>query len=490
MVFAVWTLAVSIIPAPRSLTPGNGWLAAPSAAEVRIGESRDAAIPAEGYRMKVDATAVTIAAADDAGAFYARETLKQMTETDKDGAVRIPCAVVDDAPAYRWRGLMLDEGRHFFGKENVKGLLDLMAMHKLNVFHWHLTEDQGWRFAVAKYPKLVEYGAVRPGSVSHKWTRQNREIVQETYGPHFYTRADLEEVVAYAKARHIEIVPEIDLPGHQRAALAAYPEFSCVGKGLSPRHPWTDIGVNKEVLCAGNEAAMRFLEDVLDEVCEIFPFGYVHIGGDECPKERWNACPKCQARIRAEGLADAKALQGWVTRRFTAYLAKKGRTAIGWHEVLEGGAEPGRIVVQNWRQPEIGAKAAADGFTVLQSPYLETYFSFPQGLADDPFPYRSTGHQLTLEKAYRFDPAKGMSAAARKNVLGSECCLWTEMIWNEFDLAWKTWPRACAFAEALWSAPGARDFDGFRRRMAVHRVRLLRRHVNCAPFDEGCQHKL
>ncbi len=468
----LWSAALPRVPYPREVTELGG-----SVRDPEVVCHTDAALSAEGYRLRVAYGKAEVFSATEAGAFYARQTLAQLK--DADGS--FPCVEIADAPAYRWRGLMLDEGRHFFGKETVKELLDLMAMHKLNVFHWHLTEDQGWRMAVTKYPELLKYATVRPGSVSHKRTRENKEIVWQTYGPYFYTRADMEEIVAYAKARHIEVVPEIEIPGHARAALAAYPEFSCVGKDLKPRHPWVDIGVNKEVFCAGNDAAMKFFEDVLDEVCEIFPSKTIHIGGDECPKDRWNACPKCQARIKAEGLADAKALQGWVTRRFTDYLAKKGRKAIGWHEVLDGGAEPGRIVIQNWIQPETGVKAAADGFEVLQTPFRETYYSCPQGLEDDPFPYRSR-HRLPLEKAYRFDPGRDVPEIARKNVLGSECCLWTEMIWNEFDLAWKAWPRACAFAEALWTDPQPRDYEGFARRMAVHRIRLLKRHVNCAPF--------
>lgn len=454
----------SLVPLPRELKVNEGELELEAASidKLPITEHKAKDLPKEGYRLVVDACGIRVDASTPAGFFYARQTLRQLAVRSGQ-TLRVPFVEIKDEPAYAWRGLMLDEGRHFFGKETVKRILDRMASEKLNVFHWHLTEDQGWRIALDKFPELEKYATVRAESVARTWTHANKVKDGKRYGPYFYTRAELEEVVAYARERFIEVVPEVELPGHARAALAAYPQYSCLGERLKPREAWSDIGVCPEVFCAGNDEALKFLEGVLDEVCDIFPSKAIHFGGDECPKTRWRACAKCQRRVREEGLKDVEALQGWMTRRFAAYLAKKGRTAIGWHEILAGGADPRTTVVQNWRQPSIGVAAATNGFRVIQSPYLETYFSFPQGLgAKDPYTYRSPGHQLTLEKAYQFDPAAGLTD--RTNLLGSECCLWTEMVFDEKEVFWKLWPRASAFAEAVWTAPKPRDFKGFLRR--------------------------
>ena len=474
--------AQALVPAPRSfvLTGGVCRLKDP-AADVRF--TKDASLPAEGYRLEVREDEVAVASSDDAGAFYALQTLRQL------GRSKVPCLKIEDAPAFGWRGFMLDEGRHFFGKETVKRCLDQMAAHKLNVFHWHLTEDQGWRLAIDRFPELVKYGAVRPESVAHGCTgvpsrdKANLRTNGEQYGPYFYTAADVKEILAYAAARHIRVVPEIELPGHAKALLAAHPEFSCTGR--HPRHPAVLHGVQDEVLCAGNDAAIAYLERVLDYVCELFPSAYVHIGGDECPKGAWKKCPKCQARIKANGLKNEDALQAWVTRHFTDYLAKKGRRAVGWDEVFAG--NPGKeTVIHAWHiehEGKFGLLAAEAGYPTIVSDLLRTYFSVPQGVEDDPFTYLSPGMKVSLAQSYDFDPYRGMTPAARKNVIGAECCMWSECTWNLYDLEWKLYPRLCAFAEAVWTAPAApRDFADFERRMAVHRKRLIKAGVNCAPL--------
>ena len=469
-------VAVALMPMPRSVEMRGGTVAATG--EVRIVESRDAAIAAEGYRIEIDGSGVKVFASDAAGFFRARTTLGQLAE---DG--RWPCCRIEDAPAFPWRGLMLDEGRHFFGKETVKALLDRMAEYKLNVFHWHLTEDQGWRLAVDRFPELVEYGAVRPESPAHgctgaPWDYRGNGV---RYGPYFYTAADVREILAYAKERFISVVPEVEMPGHIRALLAAHPEFAC-REGL-PRTPRTMNDIEEDVLCAGNDDAIRFLEQVYDEVCALFPGAYIHIGGDECPKKRWKECPKCHARIKALGLKDEDALQAWLTRHFTDYLAKRGRRAIGWDEVLAG--DPGvETVVHCWREAKYGIAAAEKGHGVVVSSLASTYFSVPQGVKDDPFDYLGPKRRCSLATAYSFNPLDGMTDAAKARVLGAECCMWSECVWNEYDLAWKLWPRACAFAEAVWTAPAApRDFEGFKRRIAVQRRRLIAAGVNCAPVE-------
>ena len=484
-----------IVPAPQRAEWRDG-VCQFVESEVRL--VRDASLPPEGYRIDIAPDGVTVASADDAGAFYAMRTLRQIGRDAPtarpqtcgrfvgtsllDEPCPLPCGTIEDAPAFRWRGLMLDEARHFFGKETVKSLLDLMADHKLNVFHWHLSDDQGWRLDVPGFPELVEFGAVRPETPAHGCTGAPNDYRGngQPYGPFFYTSADIRDILAYARERFIEVVPEIEIPGHIRALLAAHPEFSCGGN--APRVPRTHNSIEFDhILCAGNDEAVRFLERLYDAVCDLFPGTFLHIGGDECFKESWKKCPKCQERIRAHGLKDEEALQGWITRHFTDYLSTKGRRAVGWDEILAG--NPGKeTLVESWRGSQYATEAASRGHDVVVADVNSTYFSIPQGIADDPFDYYSPTRCITLAQAYAFDPLQGVPKNAAPRILGGECCLWSECTWNEYDLAWKTWPRACAFAEAVWTAPAPRDFADFRRRMAIHRQRLLARHILCAPL--------
>ena len=462
-----------LVPMPRRCVRTDGFS---SVSNVRC--VVDADLPAEGYRLVISPSEVTISSHDAAGAFYARQTIRRLGNP-------LPCGTIEDWPSFRWRGLMLDEGRHFFGKEVVKRCLDRMAEYKLNVFHWHLTEDQGWRIALDRFPELARYGAVRPDVVAHGSrglpSRGDCVLTGMRYGPYFYTASDISEILAYAKERHIVVVPEVELPGHLQALLAAHPEFSC--RGDVPRTPRVNYDISDEVLCVGNDQAVAFMEQLYDEIVKMFPGTYVHIGGDECPRVRWKDCAKCQKRMRDLGLKDEEALQGWVTRHFTDYLAKKGRRAIGWDEVLAG--EPSaETVIQCWRDAKFASAAAMKGHNVIVSPVLETYFSVSQGVSDgDPYTYLSPELTLPLEKVYRFDPLRGIDDSVKAHVLGAECCLWSECIWNLYDLEWKLLPRLCAFAEALWSAPLApRDTDDFLRRMNIHRRRLIDRGINCAPL--------
>ena len=477
----VLLLAVlSLIPQPREATEFAGVCPAAIQPVCRT----DAAIPAEGYRLAVEPGSISISSSDAAGEFYARQTLAQLKSTNG-----YPCVRIVDAPRFRWRGFMLDEGRHFFGKEVVKSVLDRMAEVKLNVFHWHLTEDQGWRVDIPKFPELVKWGAVRKQSVQFgysgvpgKGAYGKDQVVfnGEKYGPFFYTPEDIAEILAYAQARHIAVVPEFEVPGHVRALLAAHPEFSC--KGDLPREPRCMNAVEDDVLCVGNDAAVAYIEAVLDEFCKLFPSSYIHIGGDECPKKRWKECPKCQAKIKALGLKDEDALQAWLTTRLTKRLAAKGRRAVGWDEVMYG--NPGtETIVQAWRKAEYATEAAVKGHDVIVSDWSTLYFSVPQGVADDPYWYLTTFRHVALDQVYAYDPLKGIPAEHHAKIIGSECCMWSECCWNRFDLEFKMWPRALAFAEITWTAPAApRDFEDFSRRAANCRRTLISKHVNCAPL--------
>ena len=359
----------------------------------------------------------------------------------------------DVAPAaplrYGWRGFMLDECRHFFGKDVVKKYLDRMAALNLNVFHWHLTEDQAWRLDIPGMPELVKYGAARSSTPT---PGKNEDSDGKPYGPFFYTADDVREIVDYAAARGIRVVPEIELPGHARALLAAHPEFACEGVGEKlVREPWTHFGICTDVLCAGNDEALKFYERVFDEVMKMFPGEFIHIGGDECPKDNWKKCPKCQARIKALGLKDERALQGWVTTRMANYIAAKGRRAVGWDEVLEGGDLPKSTVIQSWRGAKGGIAAAKLGHDVVMSPCEWTYFTFAEGLEGDPYKYRPwvRGKFLPAAKMRSFDPEAGVPEKLRPHILGAECCAWSEVLCDEKELEYKTLHRLPAFAEAL-----------------------------------------
>ena len=330
--------ALQIVPAPRKAVEGEGSFVCNGDVAMQVKFESDAAMPKEGYRLSVAKDGIKVAASDDAGRFYALETLKQLSSKEGKDGTKVPCVEIEDSPRYSWRGFHLDECRHFFGKETVKSVLDLMARYKLNRFHWHLTEDQGWRLDVPGYPELVKYGAVRPTSPRHgeKAYTGSKEDADKMngvkYGPYYYTEADLREIVAYAAERHIQVVPEVELPGHVYAALAAYPQYACFPENLSGRTPRLAWGIEKDVLCIGNDEAIKFMENVVDWVCKVFPGDVIHIGGDECPQVRWQSCPKCQARIKAEGLGDHHGLQPWITRHFVKFLADRGKRTLGWDE--------------------------------------------------------------------------------------------------------------------------------------------------------------
>jgi len=488
------TAAVDLIPRPRKVVEGEGTFECRGDVCLQAKCETDASIPKEGYRLSVSRDGVKVVSSDAAGRFYALETLKQLAAKDDKDGVKVPCVEIEDSPRYSWRGFHLDDCRHFFGKETVKRTLDLMAKYKLNRFHWHLTEDQGWRVDVPGYPELVKYGATRSASVRHgvkAYTGTKEDAAKLNgvkYGPYFYTEADLREIVAYAAERHIQVVPEIELPGHVYAALAAYPEFACYPENLASREPRLVWGIEPDVLCIGNDKAIKFMEDVLDWVCKVFPGDVVHIGGDECPQVRWKTCPKCQARIKKEGLGDHEGLQPWITRHFVKFLADRGKRTIGWDEYLLGDI-PKSAMGMSWRESRTGAghelvsgaAAATRGHDVVMTPCSYCYLDYRQGLEDDPFLY--IGGKVTLERCYSFDPCAGVPEDARAHILGGQGNNWSEYTWNEYDLEWKAWPRMLALAEVFWLGEDKPGYADFLRRARVHRRDLVAHGVNCAPVQ-------
>jgi hexosaminidase len=486
-----------VVPAPREMVRREGSYTVKAAAVDRSLTTfvADPSLAPEGYRLVVSATGIVVRAVGEAGRFYAEQTLRQLA-VPENGRLTFPAVEIDDAPAFRWRGALLDEGRHFFGKETVKQMLDLMAYHKFNVLHWHLTEDQGWRIDVPGLPELVQFGAWRKESPKHgarlKHLGKFRYQIDgngQKYGPFYYTPADLREIVAYAAERQIRIVPEVDLPGHMRSAIAAYPNLTCFPEKIVERSAHCQWGISTDVLCLGNDETVAFLERVFDFLCDVFPSEVIHIGGDECPRLNWEKCPKCRARMEKEGFTSAGQLQGWITRKMAAHLARRGRRIMGWDEILADDP-PKTAIGQSWRTQGgngagttlvAGAEAARLGFDMVMTPHTETYYDYRQGLKDDPFQY--PGGNIPLARAYAFDPCAGVVPEARGHVLGSQAQMWSEYIWNEYDLAWKMWPRACAMAEVLWTPAEKKNFDDFLRRMRVHRRRLVGMGVNCAPLE-------
>ena len=427
----------------------------------------------EGYQLSVQTNGVVVRAATAAGVFYGTQTLLQMlpaevfSPTNKNGiAWEIPCAEIRDDPRFTWRGLMLDVSRHFFTVPEVKRVLDAMALYKLNRFHWHLVDDQGWRIEIVKFPKLTKVGAWRPGvgfgldaQLTTNYDKEGR------YGG-FYTQQEIREVVAYAAERHIEVIPEIEMPGHSTAALAAYPEFSCMG---GPFETPERGGIFGGVYCAGNEATFAFLNEVIKEVAGLFPSRYLHIGGDEVEKSIWENCSKCRHRMQAEHLADAQGLQSYFIHRAQGMLDRYDKTLIGWSEIREGGLAP-NTVLMDWIGG--GAQAAAGGHDVIMSPTAFCYFDFYQSTNRFAEP-KAIGGFTPLEKVYSFEPVPNrLSPASQEHFLGAQANLWTEYVPSLRHAEYMLFPRLCALAEVVWSPKAARNWNDFRERVAANQSRL------------------
>ncbi|MFI8768501.1 beta-N-acetylhexosaminidase [Streptomyces sp. NPDC053792] len=455
------------------LADGSG----PHAIRLRISEEVAREYGPEGYRLAVGDTSVVIEGGGPAGAFWGAQTLRQLLGPEAyrkapvtDGDRDLPLVTVEDRPRFGWRGLLLDVSRHFMPKDDVLRYLDLLAAHKLNVFHFHLTDDQGWRIEIERYPKLTEVGAWRART---KWGHRASPLWTETPHGGFYTQDDIREIVAYAAERHITVVPEIDLPGHAQAAIAAHPELGNTDVvDTAALTVWDTWGVNPNVL-APTEAVLRFYEGVLEEVLGLFPSTFVHIGGDECPKDQWKASPAAQARIKELGLADEDELQSWFIRHFDRWLTARGRRLIGWDEILEGGLAEG-AAVSSWRGYAGGIAAAEAGHDVVMCPEQHVYLDHRQAPGEDePMPI---GYVRTLEDVYRFEPVPpGLAPEAAAHILGTQANVWTEVMENRSRVDYQVFPRLAAFAEVAWSAlpaPEARDFPGFARRMSTHYRRL------------------
>jgi hexosaminidase len=428
----------------------------------------------EGYRLEISPESLSVEAPGTAGVFYGLQSLRQLLPIEVEARQpvsgmdwQVACQIITDRPRFAWRGFMLDEGRHFHGKDTVLRTLDLMALQKLNVFHWHLTEDEGWRIEIKKYPKLTEVGAWRAGT-SYSLTGGAHNGV-----PHggFYTQAEIREIVAYAADRHITIVPEVEMPGHALAALTAYPELSCSG---GPFEMGTHFGIYPDIFCAGSEATFSFLKHVLDELLELFPSSTIHIGGDEAPKKRWKACPNCQQRMRDEQLKDEHALQVYFTNRIVAYLDSKGRHAMGWNEILQAGLAKS-AVVQFWvrGRKDLLQALRNDQRAIVMSTFLEAYLDHAYSL-------------MPLSRAYRYEPVpKELDEKEAATILGLEFPLWTEWVPERLRLDYQAYPRLTAMAETAWTPKELKDLADFRSRLPEFLARLDRLGVRYAPMDQA-----
>lgn len=411
---------------------------------------------AEAYRLSVNNKQVTIAASTPAGVFYGIQTLRKSLPVQTTGeAITLPAVTVADAPRFGYRGMMLDCARHFFPLSFVKKFIDILAMHNMNVFHWHLTEDQGWRLEIKSHPELTTKSSMRSGTViGHNAT------VDDSI-PHggFYTQQEAREIVEYARQRHITVIPEIDMPGHMLAALAAYPELGCTGGPYEVGHRW---GVYKDVLCLGKESTYKFVQDVIDEVVEIFPAKYFHIGGDESPTVMWEKCPKCLQKAKDEN-TDIKHLQQYFTNRVEKYLNGKGKSIIGWDEILEGKINQSATIM-SWRGVEPGLKAAKQGHDVIMTPSSHVYFDHYQA-KDTKHEPDAIGGCSPVEKVYSYEPLPDtLSAEAKNRIKGVQANLWTEYIPFTTQAEYMVLPRMAALAEVQWTPVAKKNFDDFSKR--------------------------
>ena len=435
-------------PWMKKLLPEVTFASSPEikSAALRISKNDDSS--PESYSLHTRTNYIEVGYSDSSGLFYGLLTLLQLliSASQESDHLLFPRVHVDDSPRFRWRGMHLDVARHFFPVDVIKRYLDVLAWHKINVFHWHLTDDQGWRIEILSHLYLTEVGAWRTEADGNR------------YGG-YYSQEDIRDIVQYATDRHITVVPEIEMPGHSRAALAAYPELSCTGVWQPVPSTW---GIFDDVFCAGNEDIFSLLEDVLGEVCELFPGGFIHIGGDECPKTRWANCPKCQKRMNMEGLSNLNELQSWFIRRIEIVLRAHHKRLIGWDEILEGGLTK-TATVMAWRSTEHGLNAAKAGHEVVMSATSHCYFDYAQAEAGEPEAFEAV---LTLDQVLKFDPAPdSLPDETRPRILGGQGNLWTERIDNESHLQYMLLPRLCAMSERLWSSPTSVNTSSFHERL-------------------------
>ena len=419
-------------------------------------------VPEEAYEITITAKGIDIAAPTEAGLFYAMQTMKKATLSESMEG-EYPFAVIHDSPEFPYRGVHLDCSRHFFPKEWIKKYIDIIALHNCNVLHWHITDDQGWRFEVKKYPELTKVGSRRENTV----IGHNLPIFDDTPHEGFYTQEDCRELVRYAAERHITIMPEVDLPGHMVAALASYPSLGCTG---GPYSVWNLWGVADDVLCAGNPEALQFVKDVLAELIDVFPSKMIHLGGDECPKVRWEHCDKCQTKIKElgitahDGLTAENQLQNWFMHEAEEFLAQHGRSMIGWDEILEGGVSE-TASVMSWRGLEGGIAAAHTGHDVVMTPIDYCYLNFYQSKNHDAEPMSFDGF-VPLSKTYSIPVVpEQLNAEESKHILGCQANLWAEYILYPQQAEWMLLPRLAALCEAQWMPVSARSYEAFLDRL-------------------------
>lgn len=424
----------------------------------------------EGYLLNVNPNEILITANTAKGLFYGVQSLIQTLPLSRtNGSTEIPCMQIKDYPRFQWRGLMLDTSRHFFAADMVKEFIDLLSLYKMNVFHWHIVDGAGWRLEIKKYPKLTEQAAWRVDDTAKPWNWSGIQFTvdktKSIYGG-FYTQEEVKDIVAYAKARNITVVPEIEMPGHTEALLAAYPELSCNGK-VHFGNEGTFLASNVDgSFCAGNDKAFDFLQDVLTEVMALFPSKYIHIGGDEVNKTNWKNCPKCQARMKNEGLKNEEELQSYFVRRIEKFIVSKNRKMIGWDEILEGGLAP-EATVMSWRGEKGGIEAAKMGHDVIMSPDTPCYFDYYQG--DSENEPQAFGGFNTLKRVYNYEPIpKELTAEQAKHVLGSQANLWTEYVTTREQAEYMILPRMLALSEVVWSPKEKRNWNDFNQRLKPH----------------------
>ncbi|AEW00242.1 beta-N-acetylhexosaminidase [Niastella koreensis] len=408
------------------------------------------------YNMEVNAKGVYIGGDNENGTFYGVQTLLQLLPTEKTTSFAVPYLSIKDYPRFQYRGLHLDVSRHFFPIPFVKRYIDYIALHKMNYFHWHLTDDQGWRIEIKKYPNLTKAGAWRNGTIIGHHPGTGNDSIH--YGG-FYTQKEVKEIVAYAAKRYITVLPEIEMPGHASAALTAYPYLGCTGGPYQVQQTW---GVFNDVFCAGNDSVFTFLQNVLDEVLPLFPAKYVHIGGDECPKESWKKCPKCQKRIADNHLKDEHELQSYFVQRMEKYINSKGKTMIGWDEILEGGLAP-NAVVMSWRGEQGGIDAAKQNHDVIMTPGGYCYLDHAQAKNEDSL---TIGGYLPVKQTYSYEPIpKDFTDEQAKHILGAQGNLWTEYVPNTKKVEYMIFPRVSALSEVLWSPAAKRNWSDFETRL-------------------------
>lgn len=471
----------------RPRRPGPLRSPAPPGAIVLTTDPTRTDLGVEGYALSVTPRRAAVTGASPRGVLWGAQTLRQLLtrpapagtaagrSDPSQAATTLPVMDIVDWPRFAWRGLHLDVARHFFPVPFVERLIDVMSLYKLNTFHWHLTDDQGWRIEIRSRPRLTEIGARRASTpLPHDRTRSDGM----PYAGH-YTQDEVRRVVAYAAERGVTVVPEIEMPGHSQAALASYPELGCTACGYEVATTW---GVKTDVLCAGRETTFAYLEEVLEEVLDLFPSPFIHVGGDECPKQAWRGCPHCQSRIASEGLADEDELQSWFIRRMAGWLADRGRRLVGWDEILEGGLAPGATVM-SWRGSDGGVAAARAGHDVVMSPNTHCYFDYYQSENTDAEPPAIGGH-LPLERVYSFEPVPPALADHAARVLGVQGNIWTEYIPTEAQVEYMAFPRALALAEVAWTPAELRSPADFQSRLTAHRSLLDRVGVNYRPWRE------